>query len=67
MASARRRSRHATATSRHHVLTLGVTLIHVPMEVATISIIMRGRRWLWHASMILGAIGTLVAAGACVG
>ncbi|MCW6507166.1 DUF4337 domain-containing protein [Lichenifustis flavocetrariae] len=46
---------------RHHTLTVGVTLIHVAIAVATISIIMRGRRWPWHASMILGAIGTLIA------
>ena len=52
---------------RHHVLTLGVTLIHVAIAVATISIIMRGRRWPWHASMILGGIGTLVAAYAYLG
>ena len=52
---------------RHHGLTLGVTLIHVAIAVATISIIMRGRRWPWHASMVLGAIGTLVAAYAYLG
>jgi hypothetical protein len=46
---------------RHHILTAGVTLIHVAIAVATVSIIMRGRRWPWHASMILGGIGALVA------
>jgi hypothetical protein len=35
---------------------------HESIAVATISIIMRGRRWPWHASMMLGALGTLVAA-----
>jgi hypothetical protein len=47
---------------RHHILTVGITMIHVSIAVATISIIMRGRRWPWHASMMLGALGTLVAA-----
>ena len=47
---------------RHHVLTVGVTLLHVGIAVATLSIIMRGRRWPWQASMVLGAIGAAVAA-----
>ena len=47
---------------RHHILTVGVTLIHVAIAVATVSIIIRGSRWPWHASMILGGIGALVAA-----
>ena len=47
---------------RHHVLTTGVTLLHVSIAVATISIIMAGRRWPWLGSMVLGSVGTLVAA-----
>lgn len=47
---------------RHHILTTGVTLIHVAIAVATVSIIMRGRRWPWHVSLVLGGLGTLVAA-----
>ncbi len=47
---------------RHHVLTAGVTMLHVGIAIATLSIIMRGRRWPWHASMILGAAGAVVAA-----
>ena len=47
---------------RHHILTTGVTLLHVSIAIATIAIIMRGQRWPWHASMILGAIGTAIAA-----
>ncbi|WP_237480111.1 DUF4337 family protein [Lichenibacterium dinghuense] len=46
---------------RHHVLTAGVTLLHVGIAVATLSIIMRGRRWPWYASMALGAAGAAVA------
>ena len=49
---------------RHHVLTVGVTLLHVGIAVATLSIIMRGRRWPWYASMVLGAAGSIVAASA---
>ena len=47
---------------RHHVLTVGVTLLHVGIAVATLSIIMRGRRWPWQASMVLGVVGSIVAA-----
>ena len=46
---------------RHHVLTAGVTLLHVGIAVATLSIILRGRRWPWYAAMALGAAGTAVA------
>lgn len=47
---------------RHHVLTTAVTLLHVAIAVATISIIMAGKRWPWHSSIVLGGIGTAVAA-----
>ena len=47
---------------RHHVLTTGVTLLHVSIAVATIAIIMRGQRWPWYASMVLGGLGTAIAA-----
>lgn len=46
---------------RHHTLTVGVTLIHVAIAVATVSIIMRGKRWPWYASMALGAVGSMIA------
>lgn len=46
---------------RHHVLTVGVTMLHVAIAVATISIIKRGRRWPWHTALALGALGTAVA------
>lgn len=52
---------------RHHILTTGVTLIHVAIAIATISIIKRGQRWPWHAALALGALGTIVAAYAYVG
>ncbi len=47
---------------RHHTLTAGVTLVHVSIAVATVAIIMRGRRWPWYTAMILGAVGTAMAA-----
>lgn len=46
---------------RHHVLTAGVTLLHVGIAVATLSIILRGRRWPWYAAMALGLGGAAVA------
>lgn len=52
---------------RHHILTTGVTLIHVAIAVATISIIKRGRRWPWHTALALGGVGALIAAFAYVG
>ena len=47
---------------RHHVLTAGVTLLHVAIAVATLSIILRGRRWPWYSALVLGAAGCAVAA-----
>jgi len=49
---------------RHHLLTVAVTFLHVAIAVATISIIMRGQRWPWRASIALGAVGSLLAAWA---
>ncbi len=47
---------------RHHILTVGVTMLHVAIAGATIAIIAHGHRWPWHASMALGALGAAVAA-----
>ena len=52
--------------SRHHVLTAAVTLLHVSIAIATIAIILRGRRWPWYASIALGAVGSAMAAFAYV-
>ncbi len=52
--------------TRHHTLTVGVTFLHVSIAVATISIIMRGRRWPWYSSMALGMLGTALAAYAYI-
>ena len=48
-------------TRRHHILTLAVTLLHIAIAIATLSIIMRGRRWPWHGSLALGVISLLAA------
>jgi hypothetical protein len=47
---------------RHHFLTAAVTFLHVAIAVATLSIIMRGQRWPWRASIALGIVGSLLAA-----
>lgn len=47
---------------RHHVLTTGVTLLHVAIAVATIAIITKGQRWPWYASILLGLGGIAVSA-----
>jgi len=48
-----------THEHRHHILTVAVTLLHVAIAIATISIIIRGRRWPWHGALLLGAAGTV--------
>jgi hypothetical protein len=44
---------------RHEILTVAVTLLHVSIAIATISIIMAGRRWPWYGSIALGIAGSL--------
>ena len=45
--------------NRHHILTIAVTLLHVSIAIATISIIMRGQRWPWYGSLALGLLGAI--------
>ena len=47
---------------RHHVLTLAVTLLHVSIAIATISIITKGSRWPWYAALVLGLGGFITTA-----
>jgi hypothetical protein len=42
---------------RHHGLTVSATMVHIAIAIATISIITRGQRWPWIASIILGVSG----------
>lgn len=44
---------------RHHVLTGSVTILHIAIAIATLSIIMHGRRWPWYTSLVLGAFGLI--------
>ncbi|HEY1736216.1 MAG TPA: DUF4337 domain-containing protein [Methylovirgula sp.] len=49
---------------RHHVLTASVTLIHIAIAIATLSIILAGARWPWYTAIglgILGVVGTVFA------
>jgi hypothetical protein len=48
--------------ARHHGLTLSATMVHIAIAIATISIITRGQRWPWIASILLGLAGALLAA-----
>ncbi|UDL95464.1 DUF4337 domain-containing protein [Lichenihabitans sp. PAMC28606] len=50
-----------THEHRHHTLTAAVTFLHVSIAIATIAIIMRGKRWPWHGAMALGALGAILA------
>jgi len=43
---------------RHHILTVSVTLLHIAIAIATISIIIRGKRWPWYGALLLGFGGT---------
>ena len=47
---------------RHQILTMAVTLLHVAIAIATVSIIVRGARWPWRGALALGAAG-LIATG----
>ena len=46
---------------RLHTLTFAVTLVHVAIAIATISIITQGTRWPWIGSIWLGIFGILAA------
>ncbi len=52
---------------RHHILTIGVTMLHVSIAVATIAIITHGKRWPWYMSLILGTMGVVASAYAYMG
>jgi hypothetical protein len=51
---------------RHHRLTLAATFLHVGIAVSTIAIIAKGQRWPWHAALLLGLAGIVVAATAYI-
>jgi Domain of unknown function (DUF4337) len=47
---------------RHHVLTISVTLLHIAIAIATLSIIMHEARWPWYGAIGLGFLGVIGAA-----
>ena len=51
---------------RHQILTIAATFLHIAIAVATIAIIMRGRRWPYYTAVTLGVLGTIGAALAYV-
>ena len=44
---------------RHLVLTVSATMLHIAIAVATIAIVMGGRRWPFNAAIALGVLGTI--------
>ncbi len=50
-----------SAEAEHHKLTIAATLMHMGIAISTIAII-TGKRWPWQASLVLGALGSVVAA-----
>jgi hypothetical protein len=55
-----------THEHRHQILTISATLLHISIAVATIAIVMRGRRWPFHTAVVLGILGSIGAALAFV-
>ncbi len=51
---------------RHQVLTIAATFLHIAIAVATIAIVMRGRRWPYYTAVTLGVLGSIGAALAYV-
>jgi hypothetical protein len=50
----------ALAEEQHHKLTIAATLMHMGIAISTIAII-SGKRWPWHASLVLGLLCAIVA------
>ena len=51
---------------RHQILTIAATLLHISIAIATIAIVMRGRRWPYHTAIGLGVAGVVAAVVAFV-
>ncbi len=49
---------------RHHVLTVAVTMLHISIAIATVSIITRGQRWPWYGALALGVAGVVTTVSA---
>ena len=57
--------RAEVSEERHHRLTMGATLLHMGIAIATIAII-AGNRWPWLASLALGVAGSAIAVWAYI-
>ena len=44
---------------RHQIFTVSATLLHIAIAVATIAIVMRGRRWPFYTAVVLGVLGVI--------
>ena len=44
---------------RHQILTIAATLLHISIAIATIAIVMRGRRWPYFTAIGLGIGGVI--------
>jgi len=55
--------RAETAEGRHHRLTVAATLLHMGIAISTIAII-ASKKWPWLASLVLGVVGSAIAAWA---
>ena len=53
-----------THEERHHILTAGVTLLHVAIAVATVAIITKGQKWPWYVAIAMGLAGIVWSARA---
>jgi hypothetical protein len=51
---------------RHQILTIATTCLHISIAMATIAIVMRGRKWPFYAAIALGVVGAIGAAFAYV-
>ena len=47
---------------RHQVLTIAVTMLHVAIAVATVSLLVRRARWPWFGALVMGSIGLIATA-----
>ncbi len=43
----------------HQILTVSATLLHIAIAIATIAIVMGGRRWPFNTALILGLLGVI--------
>ncbi len=51
---------------RHQILTVSATLLHIAIAIATIAIVMQGKRWPYRTAVVLGILGSIGAALAFV-